>query len=129
LRVLEGQGIDPFLFLVVPRAVAMAVASFTLGVVFVFVALIVGFVSGSLLGEVNHAFLSFLDELLAAMGAVDFLVFLAKMVLIGLMVALVACLTAFRAGPRDQLAELQSGSFLRGLVAVLLSSVVLSFVV
>ena len=48
-------------------------------------------------------------------------------VLIGLMVALVPCLTAFRAGDSDALAELQSRGFLRGLLAVLLVSLTLSF--
>ncbi len=126
-RVLEAQGVDPFQFLVVPRAVALALSSFALGVVFVLVALVTGFVSSSLLGQFNHSFLHFIDDVLAAMRVRDFLVFPAKMLLIGMMVALVACLTAFRANDTDQLAELQSRGFLRGLLAVLLVSLTLSF--
>jgi len=126
LRVLEGQGLDLFELLVLPRAVAIAVASFTLGVVFVGVALITGFIAGSLLGQVNISILRFLSDVLAAMRTVDFIVFPAKMLLIGLLVALVPSLTALTADPRAELVELQSRSFLRGLLAVLLASLALS---
>ena len=42
VRRLEAQGIDPFLFLVLPRATALALACYTLGVVFVLSALAIG---------------------------------------------------------------------------------------
>src|SRR5207237_6895723 len=38
VRVLEAQGIDPLLFLVMPRVLAMAVSAFCLTVIFVLVA-------------------------------------------------------------------------------------------
>jgi phospholipid/cholesterol/gamma-HCH transport system permease protein len=126
LRVLEGQGLDLFDLMVLPRAVAIAVSSFALGMVFVVVAMTTGFVTRSLLGQFNLSLLRFLSDVLAAMRTVDFIVFPAKMLLIGLLVALVPCLTALTADPREQLAELQSRSFLRGLLAVLVASLVLS---
>jgi len=126
LRMLEGQGLDPFQFLVLPRAVASAVASFSLGVVFVTVALITGFVAGSLLGQVQISLLRFLSYVLGAMSIVDFMVFPAKMLLIGLLVALIPSLTALTADAGAELADLQSRSFLSGLLAVLVASLALS---
>lgn len=125
-RALAAQGIDPFLLLVLPRALALALASFTLGVVFAFTALVVGFVSGSLLGAVSGSLGSFLDRVLAAMQAADFVVFPAKMVVIGLLVALTACLTAMGARPDQDTARLLPLGFVRGLVAIMVASLVLS---
>lgn len=126
LRVLEGQGLDPFQFLVLPRAIAIAVASFCFGVVVVTVALITGFVAGSLLGQVSIPLWRFLSDMLDAMHTTDFMVFPAKMLLIGLLVAVIPSLTALTADAGSELAELQSRSFLRGLVAVLTASLALS---
>ncbi len=126
MRVLAALGIDPFLLLVLPRALALAVASFTLGVVFALTALVVGFVAGSLLGAVAGSVWSFLDQVLAAMRAADFALFPAKLVVIGLLVALTACLTGMRAGAGDDMARLLPRGFVRGLVAIMTASLVLS---
>jgi phospholipid/cholesterol/gamma-HCH transport system permease protein len=70
-RSLAAQGVDPFLLLVLPRTFALALASFTLCVLFALTALVVGFVSGSILGSVQGSLLGFLDYVLAAMRPVD----------------------------------------------------------
>jgi phospholipid/cholesterol/gamma-HCH transport system permease protein len=60
------------------------------------------------------------------MQVVDFAVFPAKMVLIGLLVALTACLTGMGARPGDDMATLLPYGFVRGLVAIMIASLVLS---
>jgi len=125
-RALAGLGIDPFLLVVLPRAAALAVASFTLGVLFALTALVIGFVSGNLLGSVQGSLWDFLNHVLAAMQVVDFAVFPAKMVLIGLLVALTACLTGMGARPGEDMASLLPRGFMRGLLAVMIASLVLS---
>jgi phospholipid/cholesterol/gamma-HCH transport system permease protein len=125
-RALAAQGIDPFLLLVLPRATALALASFTLGVLFALTALVVGFVSGNLLGSVQGSLWGFLDRVLAAMQAADFAVFPAKMVVIGLLVALTACLTGMNARAGEDMASLLPRGFVRGLVAIMIASLVLS---
>lgn len=77
VRAIAGQGLDPFSFLILPRAVAFALACFTLGVVFV-------------------------------------------------VVALVACLTGLSAQPGEQVTTLLPRGFVRGVLAVMLTSLVLS---
>ncbi|HTU54037.1 MAG TPA: ABC transporter permease [Acetobacteraceae bacterium] len=125
-RTLAAHGIDPFLLLVLPRALALALASFTLGVLFALTALVVGFVSGSLLASVQGSLWGFLERVLAAMQAVDFALFPAKMVVIGLLVALTACLTGMSARPGEDMASLLPRAFVRGLVAIMLASLLLS---
>ncbi len=126
VRTLAGLGIDPFLFLVLPRAVALALASFTLGMVFALTALVIGFIAGSLFGAVQGSLWSFLDHVLGAMRPVDFAMFPAKMLLIGLLVALTACLTGLMAGSDDDNASLLPRGFVRGVLAVMLTSLLLS---
>jgi phospholipid/cholesterol/gamma-HCH transport system permease protein len=125
-KALSAQGIDSFSLLVLPRGVAFALATFTLGVIFVLSALVVGFVAGSLLGAVHISIWLFFDRVSEAMHAADFAVFPAKMLTIGLLVALVTCLTALKAQSGDRLAELLPRAFVRGVLAVMLVSLVLS---
>lgn len=47
---LDGQGLDPFTYLVVPRVVGAAISIFCLTVVFILVSFVSGYVSGWLLG-------------------------------------------------------------------------------
>ncbi|HYB08957.1 MAG TPA: ABC transporter permease [Alphaproteobacteria bacterium] len=129
VRTLESQGVDPFQLIVLPRACAFVMASFTLGIFFVLTALISGFVAGSLLGAVTMSVWSFLNGVLLAMRAPDFVVFPVKMMVIGLLVALTACLTGLTAGTRDDVAHLLPRGFVRGVVSILLSSVTLSLAV
>ena len=123
---LAAQGLDPFLLLVLPRAAALAIACFTLGVLFVIAALFTGFIAGSLVGAVNIPIGSFLERVLLAMHARDFAIFPAKMIVIGLLVALTACLTGLTATAQDDSARLLPRGFVRGVVAILLASIALS---
>src|SRR5207302_457987 len=83
-------------------------------------ALVTRFVAGSLLQSMSVSIWSFLDRVLLAMTAADFLVFPAKMLAIGLLVALTTCLTGLRAGPRDDATQLLPRGFVRGVLAILL---------
>jgi phospholipid/cholesterol/gamma-HCH transport system permease protein len=97
VNALAAQGLDPFLLLVLPRACALAIACFTLGLVFVVTALLSGFVAGSVFGALLGSIWQFLERVLLAMRAGDFAIFPAKMIVIGLLVALTACLTGLTA--------------------------------
>jgi len=129
VRTLTAQGLDPFLLLVLPRACALAIACFTLGLLFVVAALLSGFIVGSLAGAVHIPVGSFLDRVLLAMRAGDFAVFPAKMIVIGLLVALTTCLTGLMAGAQDEATHLLPRGFVRGVVAILVASITLSLAV
>lgn len=129
VRALEAQGLDPFLLLILPRACALALAAFTLGIVFVVSALLSGFIVGSLLGALTISLWSLFDRVLLAMRAADFAVFPVKMLVIGLLVALTACLTGLEAQPREDVARLLPRGFVRGVLAVLLAGIALGLAV
>lgn len=128
VHALEAQGLDIFHLLVLPRACAFAIASFALGIMFVLAALATGFVAGSLLEAVQMSIWSFFDRILLALHARDFVIVPAKLVVIGLMVALTACLTALTAGPSDDIASLLPRGFMRGVLMILIASLALSLV-
>ena len=128
IHALEAQGLDIFHLLVLPRACAFAIASFALGIMFVLAALATGFVAGSLLEAVQMSIWSFFDRILLALHARDFVIVPAKLVVIGLMVALTACLTALAAGPSDDIASLLPRGFMRGVLMILIASLALSLV-
>lgn len=118
-RALLGQGLDPFVLFILPRGVALALASFTLGVIFVLMALIVGFLVGTVLGAIQASMWLFFDRVVAAMGEVDFALFPAVLLTIGLLIAAISCLTGMSGDDSDQPATVLPRSFMRSVVAIL----------
>jgi phospholipid/cholesterol/gamma-HCH transport system permease protein len=129
IGILHAEGIDIFQLLVLPRAVAFAVAAFTLGMVFVMLALISGFITGNLFGVVNTSIFGFLENVLRATTVGDFVIFPAKLILIGLMVALACCATGLGARDIDAPSSLLPSGFTRGVTAILTVTLLLSAVI
>ncbi len=115
LRMLDGLGVDPFLFHVVPRCLALTVASFTLTILFVAATLMVGFVGASMVSDVTLTFVDFLDTTVARMSAGDFLLLPTKSLVLGFTVGIVCCHTAL-AHRRDATRVVASG-FARAVLA------------
>jgi phospholipid/cholesterol/gamma-HCH transport system permease protein len=126
IHVLAAQGIDPFLIVVLPRAVAMALGCYTLGVVFVVAAMAIGVVIGNLVGGVAMSLGEFFATVVGAMEPADFIVFPAKMLVIGLLVALTSTLTGLTARAGDDASRLLPRAFVRGTLAILIVTVALS---
>ncbi len=70
-RMLDAQGIDPFLFLIVPRVVAVSVCMFSLTIVFITVALVSGFLAGNALGSMDFTLQEFVFRILSEMGLAE----------------------------------------------------------
>lgn len=129
VAILRAEGIDIFQYLVLPRAVAFALAGFTLGVLFILISLISGFVTGSLAGVVNTSVFGFLDNVLRAMTIADMAIFPAKLLLIGLVVALACCVTGLAAREADTPSTLLPRGFTRGVTGVLTVTLLLSAII
>lgn len=91
IRVLESQGVDPFLYLIVPRVIAMAICIFSLTVIFITVCLFSGYVSGVIFG-VKSTGGTFLNSVAGAMGPVDVLNVLLKSLIPGLFSGAICCI-------------------------------------
>ena len=126
VAMLQAEGLDAFHYLVLPRAAAFAVGSFALGMLFIALTLLSGFMTGSALGAVSRSFFSFLDAVLRAMTFRDLAILPAKLLLIGAIVALVCCATGLGARDAEPPGKLLPRGFTRGITGVLLVSVALS---
>ena len=126
VRTMLSQGIDPFLLLVLPRTLAAALSGFTLGILFAATALVFGFVVSSAFGDVQDSLWSFLDKVVSAMTVRDYMVVPAKLLAIGFLVGLSSCLTGLAAGDDDDLASLVPRGFVRGLLVILVTSILLT---
>jgi phospholipid/cholesterol/gamma-HCH transport system permease protein len=89
VRVLEAQGIEPLLFLVMPRVLAMAVSAFCLTIIFVLVAFASGYGFGAFIGQANVDPAVFLNGLFKAVHPFDGIAFLVKCLLPALLTGVI----------------------------------------
>ena len=129
IRTMLSQGIDPFLLLVLPRTLAFALSSFTLGILFAAEALVFGFVVSSAAGAIQESLWSFLDKVLSAMTVRDYMLVPAKLLVIGFLVGLSCCLTGLAARDDDDLASLMPRGFVRGMLVIMITSIFLTLTV
>ena len=127
LRMLDALGVDPFLYLVVPRVAAAAVCMFSLTIAFIAVALGSGYIAGHVLGVIDFTLYEFIIRILAEMGISEFATIPLKTVLIGFVVALIACTTGFSVtGSRTALLAALPNGIVKSVLATLLISIVLT---
>jgi phospholipid/cholesterol/gamma-HCH transport system permease protein len=123
IRMLDAQGIDPFLFLILPRVVAVSVCMFSLTIAFIAVALVSGFLAGNALGSMDFTLYDFISRILSDMEPADFATIPLKTSAIGFVVSLIAGTTGLsvRGSRSDLLAELPRYVTKSALAALLIS--------
>ena len=127
VHMLDAQGIDPFLYLVVPRVLAFCVCMFSLTVAFVAVALLAGFASGKLFGLIQFTFFDFINRAIGSMGRQTYLLFTLKTVTIGFAVALISCKTALSlSGVSARVLDIMPRGFAKSALATLIISIALT---
>ena len=124
LRMLDSQGIDPFLLLVLPRIVAFTLAGFTLTILFIVITLFAGYAAANMLGFVRVTFWGYLDLIMRAVRPTDFVLVPVKSLALGFIIGLVCCYTAL-IHARDATRVVASG-FVRAALAVFAVSGLLS---
>lgn len=126
VRALQLSGVDPGLVFAVPAAAAYALATFTLGVVCLALSLVSGSLVAFTLGDRSVGLFGALEDVLRAVGPRDAVIFPAKLLLGGGLVGLIASYTALSGAEARSTAALLPVGFVRGVLAVVVSSVVLS---
>lgn len=127
LEVLNRQGVDPFLLLVVPRVLALTLAVFTHTVLFVVAALVTGYLMARFVGAVALPPMDFLAQMLTNVGTVGYAVLPAKSIATGLTIGCLCSLTAFTGSDgTDRRLRLVARGFLRGVSGILLVNGLLS---
>ena len=127
IHMLDAQGIDPFLYLVVPRVLAFCVCMFSLTTAFVAVALLAGFISGTLIGMTESSFLDFINRAVGSMGWRTYVLFALKTVIIGFAVALISCKMALSlTGVSARVLDIMPRGFAKAALATLIISIALT---
>lgn len=126
VRSLQLAGVDPALVFAVPAVAAYALAAFSLGVLCLGTALVFGSFWAFTLGDRSVGLFGALDDTLRAVGPRDAIIVPAKLLLGGGLVGLTAAYTALSGAEARSTAALLPTGFVRGVLAVIISSVVLS---
>lgn len=92
VRLLDGQGLDPLLYLVMPRAIGMALSVFCLTLLFIVISFVSGYASGLLFGMNVGAPSVFAHSVFAAIRPADVLNVLAKTFIPGLVTGTICCI-------------------------------------
>jgi phospholipid/cholesterol/gamma-HCH transport system permease protein len=130
IRMLDAQGIDPFIYLLVPRVMAVSVCMFSLAIAFTVVTLAAGFVAGNALSATNSTVYDFVFEILSAMGPADFATIPVKTLSIGFVTALIGCTTGLSfSGIAPDVHNLLPSGIMKSVIATLLISVVVTLVI
>jgi phospholipid/cholesterol/gamma-HCH transport system permease protein len=120
-RLIEIQGLDPLVVLVLPRAFGFAVGTFCLGTVFLLTTLVTGYLLAHALGLLHYSIWDFGSAVMRAMTVQDFIIPPLKCVIIGFLVALACSATALgqRVGQGD-LTRIVTQGFVRSALAIML---------
>lgn len=126
MRAFEAEGVDPFLFFVVPRALATTVASFTLGILFSVVSLSVGYIVCWVEAIVTQPIWAFLYDVVGALRPIDYAGVPLKFLLTGFFVSLSSTLTGMDVTRDDDMARLMPRGFVRGMMVLMVINVALT---
>jgi phospholipid/cholesterol/gamma-HCH transport system permease protein len=127
VRVLEAQGVEPLLFLVMPRVMAMAASAFGLAVIFVFAAFASGYGFGAFSGEANIGPAVFLTSVFKAVHPFDAIGFLVKCLLPALLTGVICCTEGLSVeGAVTQVPLAAKRALARSLFALFLTSTIVS---
>ena len=98
VRALEAQGGDPFLHFVMPRVLGVALSTFCLTIVFIFVAFASGFLFAAWTGQGSRDLLLFADTVSSAVQPKDVFNILAKSILPALFAGATCCISGLGVG-------------------------------
>lgn len=99
IRALEDSGADPFLCLVMPRVVGVALSTFCLATIFILVAFASGYLFGAWTGSGSRDFWAFTDTVLVALRPKDIASIVAKSILPAVFTSASCCIGGLSVGP------------------------------
>lgn len=127
IHLLEAQGIDPFLYILLPRAWGCALSGVVLSLILIATALGFGFVASNAFGVSQIPLYLFLQSVFSWTGSVDLALPVVKGFLFGIAVALVCVSRGFRVtGSITEIPRELPGTFMESLLAVFLLSGIIS---
>jgi phospholipid/cholesterol/gamma-HCH transport system permease protein len=128
-RLIELQGLDPLVLLVLPRTIGFALGAFCLAVILLLTTLATGYLMAHALGLVPYSIWTFAVFVVSAMTGGDFIFPPVKCVIIGFLVALSCCATGLgHQEGQDDLRRILPLGFVRSALAILLVNITIDLV-
>jgi phospholipid/cholesterol/gamma-HCH transport system permease protein len=123
----DAQGVDPMIFLVMPRVVGMAISILCLSIFFIACSLAAGFVVGLFLDVGTHDPSLFIQSVLKPIRVVDILNLLAKTLLPGLLTGVICCMEGLTiSGDVTDVPQAATRGVVRSIAGLLIISAVVS---
>lgn len=126
---LDAQGLDPFLYLVLPRALGAAISIFCLTIIFIAVSFTSGFLSGLLLGANTGNPEAFVRSIFGAVTKADVFNLLIKSFVPGLLMGSICCLDGLSVGGAiTEVPQAATRAVVRSTAALFITSALVSLV-
>lgn len=127
VQVLDAQGIDPLIYLVMPRVIGAAVSVFCLAVIFSGVSILGGFASGLFFGATTGTPWQFFESVFGALHPADVLNLLAKTLLPGVLMGTICCVEGLSIqGMATEVPQAASRAVVKSILALFLTSALVS---
>ncbi|MBI0065294.1 ABC transporter permease [Commensalibacter sp. M0134] len=123
LKFFTSMGIDAFITIVVPRAWAFTIASFTLGMVFGIISLFMGYLVTYFMGTMHDSIWMFYSNILAAMTGWDYILVPSKFIVMGFLIGVGSCVTGMNVKVTDDPATLLPKGFTRGILLIMVVNI------
>lgn len=129
VHLLDAQGLDPFLYLVVPRVLGAAISTFCLTVVFIAMSFLSGFLMGLLLGANTGNPELFVRSIFSAITPADVINLLVKSFVPGLLMGSICCSEGLSVGNAiTEVPQAATRAVVRSTAALFFSSAIVSLV-
>jgi len=126
-HVLDAQGLDPFLYLVVPRVLGVAISVFCLTLVFILLSFVSGFVSGTLMGANTGDPDLFARSVFGALQPADAFNLLVKTLVPGLLTGAICCIEGLSVkGAITEVPQATTRGLVRSVAALFITSAIVS---
>lgn len=127
VHLLDSQGIDPFLYLVLPRAVGAAISTFCLTNIFVAVSFVSGYLGGLLIGANSGDPEFFFKSIFAALRPQDAVNLVLKSFIPGLLMGCICCIEGLSVQSSfTEVPQATSRAVVRSTLALFISAAVIS---
>ncbi|MCB1068871.1 MAG: ABC transporter permease [Verrucomicrobia bacterium] len=127
IDLLHGQGIDPFLYLIVPRVLAAAVSIFCLTILFLVVSLLTGFAVGMLTETASGGLWEFIRSVMRALRPGDVVSLFLKTLIPGASMAILCSLEGMLVkGSYTEVPQAAARAVVKSTVALFLISLLVS---
>lgn len=129
IHVLDTQGIDPMVYLVMPRVLALAISCFVLTMVFVLISLLTGWVHSVLAGVADAGISRFGHSLFMSLRPEDLAAFAGKSFAGGLLIGVICCVEGIATGGLStEIPQAVTRGVVESMTGLIIFSVIVSFV-